>query len=114
MWCVCMCVCVCVCVWCVCVCVCVCVWCVCVCGVCVVCGVYVCVVCVCGVYVCVVCVCVCGVWCVWYELDLSCCLQVAVLKTLDHPNLLCFVGVLCNDSKEGKVLNIITGMCVCT
>ena len=34
--------------------------------------------------------------------------EVAVLKTLDHPNLLCFVGVLCNDSKEGKVLNIIT------
>ena len=66
--------------------------------------------CVCGV-----CVCVCVVCCgVWYELDLSCCPQVAVLKTLDHPNLLCFVGVLCNDSKEGKVLNIITGMCVCT
>ena len=47
------------------------------------------------------------------ELALSCCPQVAVLKSLDHPNLLRFVGVLCNDSKEGKVLNIITGTLVC-
>ena len=55
-----------------------------------------------------VCVAVCAC-----ELALSCCPQVAVLKSLDHPNLLRFVGVLCNDSKEGKVLNIITGTLVC-
>ena len=49
--------------------------------------------------------CVCALVC---ELEF-CSVQVAVLKSLDHPNLLRFIGVLCNESKEGKVLNIITG-----
>jgi hypothetical protein len=39
-------------------------------------------------------------------------LQVSVLKALDHPQLLRFIGVLYCDNKEGKegkILNILTG-----